>query len=49
MLIVVVVDYVVFVLSDDVHCTQNVKCVIYTALDILKVDFLANLRNVKML
>ena len=40
----VVVDDVVFVLSDDVHGTQNVERVVDPALDIFKIHLLTNLK-----
>lgn len=45
----VVVDNVVFVLSDDVHCTQDVERVIDPALDIFKIHLLTNLKCEKTL
>lgn len=45
----VVVDDVVFVLSDDVHGTQNVERVVDPALDIFKIHLLTNLKCEKTL
>jgi hypothetical protein len=39
--IIVVVEYVVLVLMDDVHGTQHIQCVIHAALDIFEVDALS--------
>ena len=49
MLIIVIVDDVVLVLADDIHCGENIERVIHPALNILEVDLLSNLqaKNVK--
>jgi len=40
-LVVVVEEYVVLVLVNDIHGTEDVECVVYAPLDVLKVDSLA--------
>lgn len=49
MLIIVIVDDVVLVLADDIHCGENIERVIHPALNILEVDLLSDLqaKNVK--
>ena len=44
MLIIVIVDDVVLVLADDIHCGKNIERVIHPALNILEVDLLSNLQ-----
>lgn len=38
-----VVDDVVLVFADDVHGGEDIECIIDAPLDILEIDFLANL------
>ena len=43
-LIIVIVDDVVLILADDIHCRKNIERVIHSALNILEVNLLSNLQ-----
>ena len=48
MLVFVVVDNVVLVLPDYVHCTEYIKSIVNSALDIFEIDFLTDLKTFKL-
>ena len=47
MLIIVVVDYVVLVLADDVHGREDIQSVVHSALHVFEVNLVANLEHSK--
>ena len=45
--VVVVVNYVELLLTNDAHCTEHVQSVVHSALHVLKIDLLARLSKMR--